>query len=168
MSIFSSVGNALKGALGGFVSSGGNPLGAIVGGAGALLGGSSKVSGSRGVMPGSGQMSMLPSMSRIGAGVGTAARVGSSVLRRVPGGIGTIATGVGAGMMLYDAFGNPVSRRRRRMNPMNARAARRAIRRIKGARKMLMQIERQLPKARTAQRRTTRNANPDFIQLRNS
>lgn len=39
--------------------------------------------------------------------------------------------------------------RNRRMNPLNPRAARRAIRRIKGAMKMLKQIERQLPKQRT-------------------
>lgn len=38
--------------------------------------------------------------------------------------------------------------RNRRMNVMNPRAARRAIRRIKGARKMLQSIERQLPKQR--------------------
>lgn len=42
--------------------------------------------------------------------------------------------------------------RNRRMNPMNPRAARRAIRRIKAARKMLMQIERQLPKQRARPR----------------
>ena len=35
------------------------------------------------------------------------------------------------------------------MNPMNPRAARRAIRRIRGARKLLQRIERSLPKART-------------------
>ena len=41
----------------------------------------------------------------------------------------------------------------RRMNVLNAKAARRAIRRIKGARKMLTQIERSLP-TRTVRRRT--------------
>lgn len=38
--------------------------------------------------------------------------------------------------------------RNRRMNPLNGRAAMRAIRRIKGARKMLQKIERQLPKSK--------------------
>lgn len=38
----------------------------------------------------------------------------------------------------------------RRMNPMNHRAAMRAIRRVKAARKMLQKIERQLPKQRTS------------------
>ena len=42
--------------------------------------------------------------------------------------------------------------RNRRMNVMNPRAARRAIRRIKGARKMLMSIERQLPRQRVTRR----------------
>jgi hypothetical protein len=37
-----------------------------------------------------------------------------------------------------------------RMNPMNPRAARRAIRRIRGARKLLQRIERSLPRARAA------------------
>jgi len=38
--------------------------------------------------------------------------------------------------------------RNRRMNPLNGRAAMRAIRRIKGARKMLQKIERQLPRSK--------------------
>ena len=38
--------------------------------------------------------------------------------------------------------------RNRRMNPLNGRAASRAIRRIKGARKMLQKIERSLPRAK--------------------
>jgi hypothetical protein len=46
--------------------------------------------------------------------------------------------------------------RNRRMNPLNGRAATRAIRRIKGARKMLQKIERQLP--RTRSRGSTRPA----------
>lgn len=41
----------------------------------------------------------------------------------------------------------------RRMNPLNPRAARRAIRRIKAARKMLTSIERSLP-TRTVRRRS--------------
>jgi hypothetical protein len=40
--------------------------------------------------------------------------------------------------------------RRRRMNPGNARAARRAIRRIKSVRKLLHSIEAQLPKRRSS------------------
>ena len=47
-------------------------------------------------------------------------------------------------------------KKRRRMNPMNIRAARRAIRRIRGARRILMRIERSMPKARTHHRRSVR------------
>jgi hypothetical protein len=44
------------------------------------------------------------------------------------------------------------------MNPMNPRAARRAIRRIRGARKLLQRIERSLPKARTHRAPVRRHA----------
>jgi hypothetical protein len=44
------------------------------------------------------------------------------------------------------------------MNPMNPRAARRAIRRIRGARKLLQHIERSLPKARSHSRPVRRHA----------
>lgn len=54
------------------------------------------------------------------------------------------------------AAGRPY--RRPRMNPMNVRAARRAIRRIRSARKLLQRIERSLPKTRTHTRPTRRRA----------
>jgi hypothetical protein len=44
-------------------------------------------------------------------------------------------------------------RRYRRINPMNVKAARRAIRRIKGVRKITQDIERQLPRARASKPR---------------
>jgi hypothetical protein len=47
----------------------------------------------------------------------------------------------------FDAAGNPI-KKRRRMNPLNARAAKRAIRRIKAVRKITAGIERALPKAK--------------------
>lgn len=47
-----------------------------------------------------------------------------------------------------DALVRPIGRRRRRMNPLNARAARRAIRRIKAVRRITADIERSLPKAK--------------------
>lgn len=50
--------------------------------------------------------------------------------------------------------------RNRRMNVMNHRAAMRAIRRIKGARKMLQKIERQLPKQRTHRRAPAHHHHP--------
>lgn len=49
-------------------------------------------------------------------------------------------------------------RKRPHMNPMNPRAAHRAIRRIRGARKLLQRIERSLPKARSHSRPTRSRA----------
>jgi len=90
-------------------------------------------------------------MSALGLGsrtLPTLAKIGSVATRAAP----VVGTAVMAGQLLYDAFGNPVRRRRRRMNPMNQRAARRAIRRVKAVRKMLQSIERQLPKQRVHSR----------------
>jgi hypothetical protein len=50
------------------------------------------------------------------------------------------------------------------MNPMNVRAARRAVRRIKSARKLLQRIERTLPKARSTSRSRSSSARTEFIR----
>lgn len=75
-----------------------------------------------------------------GRAIGGAARtpVGRAVIAGA-----TTAAGVD---ILVDEFGNPIRPRRRRMNFGNAKAARRAIRRIKGTRKLLQDIEKQLPR----------------------
>jgi len=53
------------------------------------------------------------------------------------------------GTAVFDSSGQQVGTTGgRRMNPMNAKAARRAIRRIKSVRKILTNIEKSLPKAR--------------------
>lgn len=65
-----------------------------------------------------------------------------------PGPMGTV---IRAGREIGQQVGTQVGRargplrRRRRMNPLNVRAARRAIRRIKAVRKITAQIERSLP-----------------------
>lgn len=151
MSLFSKVFKAARGALVGFAT--GGPLGAVAGGLSGYAAGKTNLTKSRiAALPttetfsasdivraGSGAVSMLPAVVRTGIG---------AVARRVP----AIAAGAAIGSVVYDMYGRVVGggRKRRRMNPMNARAARRAIRRIKGARKMLQQIERQLPKQRAA------------------
>lgn len=106
--------------------------------------------------------SILPALPSIG---GTIAR---TAVKSVPSLIGGAAIGAGAAAVtaFTDAKGKgyaiddrgrcrrlnacgemvPVPRR---INPLNGKAARRAIRRIKGARKMLQSIERQLPKQRS-------------------
>jgi len=65
-----------------------------------------------------------------------------------------IAGGTIAGEAIYDAAGNLIGYkpRRRRMNPLNPKAARRAIRRVKSVRKMLQTIEKQLPKQKCARK----------------
>lgn len=56
---------------------------------------------------------------------------------------------VTVGALVYDAAGNLMGQTTtRRMNPLNARAARRAIRRIKSVRKIVRGIESSLPKAK--------------------
>lgn len=112
-----------------------------------------KVARRAGVMPGAGpvmttqpmQAQILPAaLPPIVAGAGRvlthpATRAGAAA-----------AAGVIAGE-LFDDDGR--RKRRRRIDYGNMKAARRAIRRIKGTRKLLQEIERQLPK-RTVHRRT--------------
>jgi hypothetical protein len=167
MSLIGKIFKTAKGALTGFVT--GGPLGAVAGGMAGLAAGKSNLNRSRAALPttetfsasdlvraGSGAVSMLPAVVRTGVG---------AVARRVP----AIAAGAAVGQVVVDMYGRVVgngARKRRRMNPMNARAARRAIRRIKGARKMLQQIERQLPKQRAAAPRRSfgRNSETQFIR----
>jgi len=82
-----------------------------------------------------------------GAGAGAYYAAGSTKAIVAAGGS---RVNQGGYVIVYNADGSVAKiYKRRRMNPMNARAARRAIRRIKGARKLLQRIERSLPKART-------------------
>jgi hypothetical protein len=109
-----------------------NPLGSIIAGAGAAaqvaLGYQASVT-NQGISI-SGGSSLSPTAQVLANG-GTKSREGGYVVVR-------------------DASGNVVKvYRARHLNPMNVRAARRAIRRIKGARKLLQRIERSLPKARS-------------------
>lgn len=77
---------------------------------------------------------------------------GSMILpmSRLPGSIAKqlppIAGGAAGGLVIDALTGMPKRKKRRRMNPLNAKAARRAIRRIKAVRKITRDIERSLPK----------------------
>lgn len=78
-------------------------------------------------------------------------RTGTQIARRVAGtpvGRAVIAgaTTAAAVDIVLDEFGNPVRARRRRMNFGNAKAAKRAVRRIKGTQKLLKDIEKLLPR----------------------
>lgn len=92
---------------------------------------------------------LVPALGRVLPGVGKIVQQGLPAVRRqLPGIVG----GAAAGFVL-DQFGNPVRRKRRRMNPYNPKAARRAIRRIKALRREMQKIERMLPKQRTTRSR---------------
>lgn len=165
MSIFSSIGSALKGAATGFITSGGNPLGAISGGIGglnqprSLRVGRQQQTLSLAPMPGSGRLmktnQVVPNYPTPGAGFTGGGATGSWLAPS------SAPTGTGYSYRrLYNKNGTPRRTKRNgepyaipHMNPMNPRAARRAVIRIRGARKLLQRIERSLP-TRTVHRRT--------------
>lgn len=120
MSIFSSIGGAIKGAIGGFLT--GGPVGAVVGGVGGLV-----------TAGGGGGGGRLPPTYRAGAGgmqLPPIGRGGLGTMRTLPGGgriptinirkalptIGRVAGGAAAAKFAYDMYGNlvPVKRRRRK------------------------------------------------------
>lgn len=171
MSLLGSIGSALKGGVKGFLS--GGPTGAVMGGLKGLAKGSTSAPPKSQMMgmavkPGAGLVGISNPV--IGKAIG---QVGQTITKYGPT-VGRVAAGAATaayvGGAIYDAAGNYLgqSRKRRRMNPLNARAARRAIRRIKAVRKITMDIERSLPKQRTSRSAPRRGSNPDFIQLRNS
>jgi hypothetical protein len=182
MSLLGNVGDFLKkaakgvvGALGGFVA--GGPVGAVVGGVGGLLGGNGSYN-----TPGLGSTAGLPAGAMNFSGANNSMlsvidpRVSGSVgdwlvpdFVQAPtdmNGAGVMASARGAGRVPciyqlrdgtmkhghYGRGGKCVPNRR--MNPLNPRAARRSIRRIKAVRRISQNIERALPKARTTRRRS--------------
>jgi len=148
MSIFSSIVKGISGAVAGFAT--GGPIGAVLGGVGAFVpppaaapgagfGGApvqafaTQVRGAR-----------LPALPRF---PGTPPAL-PGIPIPIPGFGGDTGGACPAGFHL-DKRTRSRCVRNRRMNPLNGRAAMRAIRRVKGARKMLQKIERQLPKSKT-------------------
>jgi hypothetical protein len=170
VSLLGSIGGALKGAIGGFATGGyfGAGVGAVQGAKGAKQnkarghGAGNQLAAMRGVatpqlgrslvgLPQTNTYSASAPVAYAGGGAtgswlspGASSQPAYRGTRQPAGGFD------GNGWPLK-ANGKPY-KRYRSMNPLNGRAARRAIRRIKGARKMLQQIERQLPKQRTTHR----------------
>lgn len=73
-----------------------------------------------------------------------------SLLARVSPRVAKALGWVTVGGLVYDAAGNLQGQvKRRQMNPLNPRAARRAVRRIKSVRKLCSSIERTLPKQKS-------------------
>jgi hypothetical protein len=111
-----------------------------------------------------GPVGALAKLGVVGGGAAAAVKLSTSkalaVVPKVIPGKGLLKTGAAiaggtiAGEAIYDAAGNLVGykQRRRRMNPLNPKAARRAIRRVKSVRKMLHNIEKQLPKQKCTRR----------------
>lgn len=87
-------------------------------------------------------------LGRILPALGRAGRTAVPIIRR---NLPAIGAGVATSIAL-DQFGNPV-RKRRRMNPYNPKAARRAIRRIRALRREMQKIERMLPKQKASRPR---------------
>lgn len=147
--------------------------GAIFAGIGALSRGTPGIApGGRGGLPAIGT---LPAIGMAGP-MGFAGGRGAGPLPGIsPGGIPAI-TGLPRGALpsTVDANGMPICPsgyhfekqgkgycvRNRRMNPLNPRAARRSIRRIKGVQKISADIRKALPKARTSRRATPAGHHP--------
>lgn len=91
----------------------------------------------------------MPGAGSVGLGKVTGGRLGGLALAAGAGAAG--AAGVGALMR-----GHGGGKRYRRINPLNPKAARRAINRIKALRKLTHDIERQLPKQKCAPARKGR------------
>lgn len=157
MSFFSKLIKGVVGAGAGFLA--GGPLGAVVGGASAFIpkaraAAPAALPGGMGFVGGA-----LPTLTPVrGARLPTIPRIPGPA-RNIPGlpiplpdldfgGAGAGAGGACPAGFHLDKRTRSRCVRNRRMNPLNGRAAMRAIRRIKGARKMLQKIERQLPKAK--------------------
>lgn len=165
MSIFSRLGKGLKKTLRPLVGVAAPIIGGALGGpAGVAIG--RTIGGALSRPRSSAMTAALPSMQTALPALalpalGTAARVlpglGRSIgaLSRVPAvrAAGRLARDVGTvvvgGLIIDSMTGQVVGRRRsRRINPLNAKAARRAIRRIKSVRKICLDIERSLPRQR--------------------
>jgi len=148
MSIFSSIAKAIGGVATGFLA--GGPVGALIGGASAFLP-TPKAAAAPSFTPAA--FAATPVLSRVPPLLRSIP--GLPALPRIPGlpvpipGFGAAAGGACPAGFHLDKRTRSRCVRNRRMNPLNGRAAMRAIRRIKGARKMLQKIERQLPKTRT-------------------
>jgi len=160
MSLFSSIGNllkpALRAAVAGFTS--GIPLvGPAVSAA--------VLSGAR--LPATPQLTgpIRPTMVLPGIGsfgLASAARL-PALLGRIPPSIRNVAGGVVAGATagrgleaVVDQFGQPVRKKRRRINPTNAKALKRALRRIEMYSAVNKRVERSLRKISPPRRSRTR------------
>lgn len=125
MSIFSSIGKVFKGAVSGFL--GGGPVGAVIGGAGAMAG-TVLGGGGGGRLPPATRTAggmALPPIGRGGLGgvrslPGAGTRLPTINIRKALPTIGKVAGGLGAAKFAYDMYGNLVQVKRRRRKGITA------------------------------------------------
>lgn len=130
---------------GGFISAGGTPTKFVTGTAQQPIG------------TGINQMSLVPALIQGASKLGMFGKIGKALPAIIGGGV------IGAG--IDEFFEGGTRKKRRRMNYGNGKATRRAIRRIKGARKQLQDIEKLLPK-RTSRSRPRRDDPPGHTHVR--
>lgn len=92
-----------------------------------------------------GTLRAIPGIGRVTAFGGTVARGAAAAWKRAPGWSRAAAKAAGyivIGATVFDGSGNEVGRiAGRRMNPLNHRALSRAIRRVKGAKRICRKVE---------------------------
>ena len=122
MSIFSKIGKVIKGAAKGFLS--GGPLGAVAGGIGSAFiknGGRVPPPPSFAPVMSAGMGSLPAVISRLPAALPTMRTLpGAGTIGKLPATIGRAVGTAATAKVLYDQFGNPVVRRRRRRKGITA------------------------------------------------
>jgi len=99
-------------------------------------------------------MAALPALPGAGGAMTTALRTYGPGLIKMGKKAAEAAGYIISGIWIFDQAGNIVGQvKKHKMNYMNGKAARRAVRRIKGVRKICHSIERMLPKAKSSGRR---------------
>ena len=116
-----------------------------------------------------GAAAILPALGTVGrvltgrVAAGTGLGAGAAAIFGGGGGAGGGACPVGTHLNKQDGVGGPAGTycvRNRRMNVGNARAARRAVRRLKGSRKLLRDIEKMMPSKTRARARPQHHHHP--------
>lgn len=148
MSLLGGIGNALKKAVKGIAKVVDNPVtravGTVVPGAG-VVSTVARVAAGNVVRPTIPTMA-APTLAFTAPPAPTSVPSWTDIIANPIGAASQALTRAGAALQPTSSAQMGMPRKRRRMNPLNARAARRAIRRIKAVRRITRDIERSLPK----------------------
>ena len=153
MSLWTKFRDTIVGGAKGFIASGGNPFGAVVGAAGGALGRkrpgtiAATVPMTVPILPGAGQFTVHPGVQIAGA-LGPVLQAGKAVARnpRVRTAVAAAAGAVIGEFIDGDGQVVRVRKKRRRMNPGNPKALNRAVRRLSMYHKQNKKVEAQLRK----------------------